>query len=144
MSGIDALYYTDHPCGEEYPAEIVRGLFLNSQKNRGYFARDEGTRAEYVHALQPMIMTCWQKDPAFVVAELRLTRYQSPPVAAVIRQFEDYARHIMLGAAKALSATWRGILMPPPHRAVWQRDRPTHGAFVDLSLSTCGFQVPKS
>lgn len=145
------LYYTGITrVAKNILAEIVRGMFLNSQKHLDIL------REMKVHALNTF--EAMQKNDYGLLADkirqswelnCRLDEGTNPAaVAAVIRQFDDYA-----SAYKLLGAGGGGylfILAKDPQAAsrikgILQNDPPNARArFIDLSLSRHGFQVTRS
>ncbi|MEN6453834.1 MAG: bifunctional fucokinase/fucose-1-phosphate guanylyltransferase [Prolixibacteraceae bacterium] len=145
------LYYTGITrVAKNILAEIVRGMFLNSDKHLGLLREMKGHALNTFEAIQT-------DDYGLLAAKIRqswqlnceLDEGTNPPqVASVIRQFEDYA-----AAYKLLGAGGGGyllILAKNPEaagriRSVLQHDPPNMRArFVDLSLSGHGFQVTRS
>lgn len=145
------LYYTGITrVAKNILAEIVRGMFLNSQKHLDLLREMKGHALNTFEAIQTnnydllaqKIRQSWQLN-------CRLDEGTNPAaVATVIRQFEDYA-----AAYKLLGAGGGGyllILAKDPEaaariRSALQKRPPNATArFVDLSLSRHGFQVTRS
>ncbi|MGV8092875.1 MAG: bifunctional fucokinase/fucose-1-phosphate guanylyltransferase [Mangrovibacterium sp.] len=145
------LYYTGITrVAKNILAEIVRGMFLNSQKHLDILREMKGHALNTFEAIQTndydllarKIRQSWQLN-------CRLDEGTNPPpVASVIRRFEDYA-----AAYKLLGAGGGGYLLilgkdpgaAARIRSILQNDPPNARArFVDLSLSRQGFQVTRS
>ncbi len=145
------LYYTGMTrVAKNILAEIVRGMFLNSQKHLDILraikvhARNtfEAIQTNDYNLLAQKIRQSW-------LLNCRLDEGTNPPqVAAVIRQFEDHA-----AAWKLLGAGGGGymlILAKDPEaathiRTTLQNNPPNNRArFVDVSLSRTGFLLSRS
>lgn len=145
------LYYTGITrVAKNILAEIVRGMFLNSQKHLDILREMKVHALHTFEALQSNDYDLLaQKIRQSWLLNCRLDEGTNPPpVSAVIRQFEDYA-----SAYKLLGAGGGGYLLilgKDPEaaariRSVLQRNPPNARArFVDLSLSKYGFQVTRS
>ena len=145
------LYYTGITrVAKNILAEIVRGMFLNSQNHLGIL-RDmkrhahntfEAIQGNNYQALAEKIGHSWSLN-------CRLDAGTNPPqVEAIIRRIEDYAlTWKLLGAG---GGGYLLILAKDPEaaakiRIALQSDPPNGRArFVDMSLSRYGFQVTRS
>ncbi len=145
------LYYTGITrVAKNILAEIVRGMFLNSQKHLDILREMKGHAHNTFDAIQGNnYQALAEKIRYSWMLNCRLDEGTNPqPVDAIIRRFEDYA-----AAWKLLGAGGGGyllILAKDPEaasriRAVLQSDPPNDRArFVDMALSRYGFQVTRS
>ncbi len=145
------LYYTGITrVAKNILSEIVRGMFLNSQKHLDILREMKSHALNTYEAIQrnsyellaEKIRQTWQLN-------CLLDEGTNPPaVEAVIRQFEDYAlAYKLLGAG---GGGYLFILAKDPEaaariRSVLHNNPPNACArFVDLSLSKYGFQLTRS